>query len=214
MHAVEALEKKQPKNPATFNLKGAVYLGKNDVANARKSFEQALALEPTSVAAAMNLAQLDLLEKNPEAARQRFQGILAKDNTNVQAMMGLAGIAAATAQEAEYVAWLEKAAKAGPSAVRPRVLLANYYLQKNDVRKALAMAREAQTANPNNAQALDLLGTAQLAAGEKQNAVVTYSNLAKLVPKNPVVHYKLATAPRPPVKPWAQPGPRLTRRWH
>lgn len=194
LQAVESLEKKQPKNPTTFNLKGSIYFGKNDVANARKSFEQALALEPASAAAAMNLAQLDLLEKHPEAARERLQSVLAKDKTNVQALMGLAGVAMATAQEPEYVAWLEKAAQAGPSEVAPRLLLANYYLQKNDVRKALAIAREAQAANPADARVLDLLGTAQLAAGESKDAVTTYSNLAKLFPKNAVAQYKLATA--------------------
>jgi len=194
LQAVESLEKKQPKNPLSFNLKGAVYLAKNDVANARKSFEQAFGLGPTSTAAAMNLAQLDLLEKKPEAARQRFETVLAKDKTNVQAMMGLAGVAAATAQESEYVTWLEKAAKAGPSFARPRVLLANYYLKKNDARKALAMAQDAQTASPDNAQALDVLGKAQLAVGEKKNAVVTYGKLAKLFPKSHVAHYRLATA--------------------
>ena len=192
--AIETLEKKQPKNPVVFNLRGATYLAKSDFANGRKSFERALELDATSVTAAMNLAQLDLLEKNPEAARQRFQGILATDNTNVQAMIGLAGIAAATSQEPEYIAWLEKAAKAGPSAVQPRVLLANYYLRKNDLKKALALAREAQSANPNNAQALDLLGTAQLAAGENENAAITFDKLAKLFPKSPVAHYRLATA--------------------
>jgi putative PEP-CTERM system TPR-repeat lipoprotein len=194
LQAVESLQKKQPKNPLSFNLKGAVYLAKNDVANARKSFEQAFGLGPTSTAAAMNLAQLDLLEKKPEAARQRFETVLAKDKTNVQAMMGLAGVAAATAQESEYVTWLEKAAKAGPSFARPRVLLANYYLKKNDARKALAMAQDAQTASPDNAQALDVLGKAQLAVGEKKNAVVTYGKLAKLFPKSHVAHYRLATA--------------------
>jgi putative PEP-CTERM system TPR-repeat lipoprotein len=191
---VEALEKKQPKNGAIINLKGTIYLGKNDLANARKSFEQALGSDPPSAAAAMNLALLDLLGKDPEAARQRFQVILAKDNTNVQAMIGLAAIAAATSQESEYVAWLEKAAKVGPSVVRPRLLLASYYLQKNEVQKALALAEEAQIADPNNFQTLDLLGTARLAAGERENAVITYSKLANLFPNNPVAHFKLATA--------------------
>jgi putative PEP-CTERM system TPR-repeat lipoprotein len=191
---VEALEKKQPKNAAIINLKGTIYLAKDDIANARKSFEQALGLEVPSVAAALNLAQLDLLEKDPEAARQRLEGVLAKDKTNVQAMMGLAAIAAATSQESEYVAWLEKAAKAGPSVARPRMLLASYYLQKNEARKALALAGQAQIAEPNNFQTLDLLGTAQLAAGEKENAVITYSKLASLFPKSPVAQFKLASA--------------------
>jgi putative PEP-CTERM system TPR-repeat lipoprotein len=194
LQAVELLEKKQPKSPTPFNLKGMVYLAKRDLANGRQSFEQALEIDATSVAAAMNLAQLDLMEKNPEAARQRFQAVLTKDQKNVQAMMGLARVAAVTAQEPEYVAWLEKAAKVEPSGVGPRVALANYYLQKNDVQKALTTAREAQTADPNSPLALDLLGAAQLMAGEKQNAVVTYRSLAKIVPKNSVVHYRLATA--------------------
>ncbi len=194
LQAVESLEKKQPKNPVTFNLKGAVYLGKNDVVNARKSFETAAGLETNTVTAALNLAKLDLLEKKPEAAQQRFQAMLTKDKTNVQAMMGLAAVAALTAKESESVTWLETAAKVAPSAVQPRLLLANYYLKKNDVRKALAIAQETQAINPNNTDVLDLLGSAQLAVGETQNAVMTYSQLARLMPNNPAVYYKLASA--------------------
>jgi len=194
MDAVEALEKKQPQEATTFNLKGAVYLGMNDLANARKSFEHAMELQPTSVAAAVNLAQLDVQEKKPAVARQRFEGMLAKDKDNVQVMLGLAGIAAVMDQDAEHVAWLQKAAKAAPSAVRPRLLLGHFYLRKGDATRALAVAQDAQTANPDNTQALDLLGTAQLAVGETQNAITTYGKLARLVPGNPVVHYRLATA--------------------
>jgi putative PEP-CTERM system TPR-repeat lipoprotein len=192
--AAEALERKQPKDALTFELKGAVYLARNDVPNARKNFERALELKATSVAAAMNLAQLDLLENNPEAARRRFQTVLAADKNNVSAMVGLAGVAAAMKQEAEYVSWLEKAVEAGPSAARPRVLLASYYLRKNEVRKALTIAQQGQAANPNDVQILDLLGTAQLAVDERENAVLTYSKLVALAPNNPVAYLKLATA--------------------
>ncbi|HEY2986144.1 MAG TPA: XrtA/PEP-CTERM system TPR-repeat protein PrsT [Candidatus Binatia bacterium] len=192
--AVEALEKKQPQNPITFNLKGAVYLTRNDIAAARRNFEQALALKPDYIEAAMNLAQLDLLEKNPDAARRRLQGVLDKDKNNVQAMIALAGVAAAARQDAEYVSWLERAAKADPSAVRPRLLLTNYYLKKNDLRKALEMAAAAQSADPKNPQALDLLGTVQLASGEKENAVSTFGRLVRVATRSPVAHYKLATA--------------------
>jgi putative PEP-CTERM system TPR-repeat lipoprotein len=194
MAAVEALEKKRPNDPTTLNLKGGVYFAKNDLVNARKSFEQAFALGPNSIAAAVNLAQLDVLEKRPDAARQRFQAILVKDKNNVEAMMGLAGVAQATGQEADYVTWLESAAKTSPSAVLPRLLLATYYMQKNDVRKALTLAQEAQTAQPNNVQALDILATAQLGAGEANNSVTTYNKLIALVPNNPTIYFQLATA--------------------
>ena len=194
MKAIDVLEKEQPNNPVVFNLRGGVYLSKNDVANARRSFEQALALDAKSTVASFNLAQLDLLENNAPAARQRFQRILEKDSTNVQAMIGLAGVAAANGEEAETVSWFEKAVKAGPSAALPRVLLANHYLRKNDSRRALAAIQEAFVANPNNSQVLDVLGTAQLAAGETQNAVATYGRLADLNPKNPIAYYQLAAA--------------------
>jgi putative PEP-CTERM system TPR-repeat lipoprotein len=192
--AVEALEKKQPQNPITFNLKGAVYLARNDIAAARKNFEQALALKPDYTEAAMNLAQVDLLDKNPDAARRRLQGVLDKNPKNVQVMIGLAGVAAAARQDAEYVSWLEKAANADASAVRPRVLLANYYLKKNNLRKALEMAAAAQRADPKNPHTLDLLGTVQLANGERENAISTYSKLVRAAPRSAVAHYKLATA--------------------
>src|SRR5207237_9210917 len=113
--------------------------------------------------------------------------------TNVQAMIGLAGVARATGEEAEYVDWLETAAQSGAPGMRARLLLANYHLQKKDVGKALAAARDAVSAEPNNPDALDLLGTAQLAAGEKGKALFTYGKLVALAPKDPVARYKLAT---------------------
>jgi putative PEP-CTERM system TPR-repeat lipoprotein len=194
LEAAAALEKKQPQNPLTFNLKGAVYVKKNDLANARKAFEQALAVDQKSVSAAMNLAQLDLLENKPDAARQRFQTVLAANKNEARAMLGLAAVASATGNDPDYVAWLQKAAQAAPGGARPRLLLASHHLSKNDARKALAPAREAQRLEPHNPWALDLLGSAQLAVGERDNALATFRQLARLAPKNPVVHYKMATA--------------------
>jgi len=194
MEAVEALERKLPTSPTVMNLKGAIYLGKDDVVRARESFERAMQLRTTSTAAAVNLAQLDMAQGNPEAARQRFVGILSKDAANVQAMIGLAGLAAISGQDAQYAAWLERAIKAAPSDVRPRALLANYYLQKNEVRTALKVAQEAQRAAPRDARALDLLGTAQRAAGDREQAADTYLQLVALLPRDPVAYYKLASA--------------------
>ena len=191
--AIGDLEKKEPRSSTVLNLKGAAFLAKGDYASARASFEQAFALDPPSVAAAMNLAQIDLAEKRAGDARERFQAILAKDKTNVRAMVGLAAVAGATGDEAEYAAWLEKAAKAGPGVLGPRIALANYYLRKKDLQRSLAIALEAQTVSPENPQALDVLGTAQLAAGDNASAAATYRKLAKVSPEDPVVHYKLAT---------------------
>jgi len=194
LETVAALEARQPGNATVFNLRGAIYSAKGDFANARKWYERALEVKPNSMVATMNLVELDLREKNPDAARRRFQAILAIDQANAEAMLGMAGVAEATGQESEYVSWLDKSAKAAPRLPSPRVLLAKYYLRKNDLVRALTAAREAQSLSPDNPEVLDVLGTIQLSARETDNAVATYSKLAGLRPDDPVAQYRLATA--------------------
>lgn len=194
LEAVTALQKKQPNNPDTYNLQGAAYLGKKDRANARKSFEKALTLQPTYIAATINLAQMDLDDNNVTAAHKRFEDVLANDKNNQQAMVSLALLARRAGQEHDYETWLEKAAKTSTAAIKPRLMLAHYYLEKKDVQRALATAREAQAAKPDDLEALDVLGMTQLANGEKDNALATYSKLATLAPKMPSAHFRLANA--------------------
>jgi putative PEP-CTERM system TPR-repeat lipoprotein len=116
LKAIAALEKKQPDNPLTHNLRGTALLGKRDAAAARKSFEKALALNPAYFPAAANLANLDLNEKKPEDARKRFESVLAKDPKNVQAFMALAQLRAKAGGTTEEVATLiGKAVTANPT---------------------------------------------------------------------------------------------------
>ncbi len=194
LQAIAALDKKQPNNPITYNLRGGAYLGKKDLANARKSFEQALAIKPDFFPAVANLAQLDLQANDPAAARRRFETLLQHDANNTQAMLALAQLSARTGQEKDYLSWLERAARTAPDALQPRLLLADYYLRKNDFSNALVQAREARTAHPGNPAALDMLGSAQLAAGDKDNALASFQKLAEMAPQSPAVQIRLANA--------------------
>jgi tetratricopeptide (TPR) repeat protein len=195
LKAMESLEKKQPNNPITFNLKAVIFLGKKDIPNARKHFERALELQPTFLAAATNLAQLDLQDKNPKAARGRLESLLDKDKNNAQALLALAELGPALgATQKERLDWLERARKASPQSVQPQMMLARLYFQMGDSKKALEVAQQAQAANPETPQLLDLLGAAQLSAGQNELALTTYRNLVKLQPKSPPALFKLAGA--------------------
>lgn len=192
--AVDSLEKKQPGSPITYNLRGIVLIGKGNPAKARSSFEKALSIDAAYFPAAMNLARLDMQDKNPQAARKRFESVLAKDKNNLQAMLAMAAMENDGKHEKEMLAWLHKAATAHPEAARPRLLLARYFLQKNDAQHALSLALEAVTANPNSPDALDLLGAAQMAAGEKDNALATFTKLTALAPNAPGAFLRLGAA--------------------
>lgn len=192
--AADAMEKTHQKSAVTRTMRGSAYLGKNDLLNARESFEQALAIDPTFFPAAASLAQLDIRDKKPEVARQRFVRILDKDKNNLQAMMALAELAASGNQEKEYVDWLEKAAKLNPTAIPPRAVLARHYLVRKEPQKALAIANEVVGAHPDNPDALDLLGTVQLALNDKTGAVSTFTKLAQKADQSPDAILRLALA--------------------
>jgi len=192
--AIAALEKKQPNNILVSRLRAATYALQNDVANARLNLERVMAAQPTDMVAATALADLDMRDNKPEAARDRFLGILAKDGSNVDAMIALARLAAAGRDEAGYVQWLRKAADASPKALQARALLAEHHLAKGNPQQALVVANEAYTANRDNPAALELLGRVQLAAGELENAAASFTRLVSEAPRSVSAHVGLARA--------------------
>jgi len=195
LKAVERLEKKQPNNPLTHNLRGLALLAKRDVAGARASFEHAVKLDPTYMPAVTNLAQLDLREKKPDAAQKRFQAVLAKQPNNEQALSGLAVLLRITGAPKEEIERLLRQAVAGnPSSPNARIALVNFHIGNRDFAKAVAAAQEAQAALPTNAAVTEALGTAQLAAGEPRQAIATFMRLSEMTPNAPQPLIQLARA--------------------
>lgn len=192
--AITNMEKKLGPNPVTYTLRGLALLGKQDVAGARKSFEQAAAMQPGYLPAAVKLAQLDLRENNLDAARKHLEAVLQKDKSNLGAMLALAELAANQNQEQEYVRWLKRAIKAQPGAIVPHVKLVDYYVSKKDDASALNVAHDIVNAHPDSPDAVDLLGATQLAVGKIENAIKTYTSLVRKFPKAPIVYVRLSMA--------------------
>jgi putative PEP-CTERM system TPR-repeat lipoprotein len=190
--SIDALERKQPKSPLSWNYRGAAYAGKKDAAKARSSFEQALKLDPKFFPAVLNLTQLDLNEGKADQARKRFENILNAEPRHLQAMIALADLSRIAKDEKAYRSWLEKAAASHPRAIPPRAALARHYLSRKEPQKALALARETVSANPDNPEALNLLGTTQLAAGDTVNAIATFTRLTEKARQSPNAFVQLA----------------------
>ena len=191
--AAKALEATQPADPMVHNLKGGVYLGMNDMVNARASFDKALSLKPDYFPAAANLAQLAMREKKPDLAKQQLVSFLEKDKKNAEAYYALTKLALAQGRNEEATQWLEKAGSENPEAIGPARTLGAHYLSIGQKDKALTLARKFQVANPKNLDLLDLLGQAQLANGDLPGALGTYGKLAAAAPKSAMAHFRLAT---------------------
>lgn len=193
LKAIDGLEKKQPNNPATFNLKARALLAKKDVAGARENFEKAVSINPTFFPAVASLATLDLLDKKPDEARKRFEAVISTDSKNIQALLALAELKAGNGGTTEEVsALINKAVSAAPSEPVPRLALIQYYLKIKDNKKALTAANEAASAIPDKPEILDALGRTQHVSGDLNQAQTTYRKLALLQPASPLPLLRLA----------------------
>lgn len=183
-----------PNNPSGYNLQGMAYLAKQDSANARKSFEKALKINPDDAIALENLAQIDIQQKDTGTARKRFQAILAKDGKNVSAMLGMAQLEILKGDSRATLGWFEKAKAARPDAVDPRVNIAAYYMRRGNFKQAIEELTQATRVIPNNADILSMLGQAQLGDDQSRSATETFKKLVATRPDAPLAYYQLATA--------------------
>jgi len=193
LKVVAELERRHPRLPLAENLRGSIYLLRNDLAQARQHFTNALEIDSGYLPAASNLARLDLANKDIKAARTRFQKVIQKSPKNARAMVALAQLAAIEKNEPEFLSQLEQAKKAVPTDAVSRQLLTRYWLGKRNAEKALVEARSAldSTGKP---EFLDSIGAAHLLQNDTANALATYQKWAQTSPNNPLAHYRLALA--------------------
>lgn len=194
LKSAQALAKKLPNNPVPVNFAGAAYLGKKDIANARKQFELALKYDPAFAPAHTNLARLDEAAGDAAAAKRHYQAILDKNDKDVGAMLAMARLADRAGNQEEALRWLQQARTKVPEALEPAVLLARYYLSHGEAPKALSVTQDISGRYPDHPLALEIVGEAQLANNQISNAVATFRKLVAGQPKSAQAYYLLTTA--------------------
>ncbi len=171
-------------NPLPQNLMGAAYLGKKDEAKAAEMFNAALKIKPDFVPARMNLAQLAIRDKKYDEARQQYEAVLKESSKNVEAMTALANLANVEKKPDEVVKWLRMASDTDPKGVAPQIRLITFYNSQRRFNDALTVARQLNIDVPNNPRVLEVLGRAEMAAGNPDRAISTFRQLAEVVPKS------------------------------
>ena len=185
LQAAQRLVKKQPGRPLAYQLLGSVHLAKKDSAGAREQFEKALELSPGYLPAAASLSKLDIEANKPADARRRFDAVVAKEPNNEQALLGLADVMLRTGVAGpEIAATLQRATLVNPHSSSARFALIAHHLRVKEPGLALAAAQEAAAAFPNDTQILYALGRAQEAAGQANQAIETFNQLAALEPQS------------------------------
>ncbi|MDR1708942.1 MAG: PEP-CTERM system TPR-repeat protein PrsT [Candidatus Accumulibacter sp.] len=187
LKSIGELGKKRGKDPLVAplvaNLRGTALLGKRDAPGARAAFESAIAANPEYFPAVKNLAMLDLAEKKPENAKQRFRDMIARNPNSSLALLALADLEGRTGGKKEDVlALITQAVASNPTDIASRLALINFHIAARDPASAVAAAQNALTALPDNSAILDAQGRAQQASGNYNQAISTYVRLSELNP--------------------------------
>lgn len=176
---------KQPKSALAQNLLGSSLMAAGKTDDARKAFEQALKLDPAFAPAHMNLAQMALANGANDQAKAHYQDILKQDPKHMGAMLALGRLAAMGKDEKGALDWFEKARAANPKAIEPVAVVVDYHLAQGDPLKAVNAARALVDQTPDNPNAMQLLGKAQLANKEYSSAIVSFKKVADKMPQSP-----------------------------
>jgi putative PEP-CTERM system TPR-repeat lipoprotein len=179
VEAAKQLSAQQPDNPTLLNILGSAEMAARDLSSARRHFEQALAIDGKFLAPRLNLGKLDLQEGNTAKAEERFQAILHERPEDIQTMIELARLEETKGNIDHAILWLEKARATSKKHIPARTYLTNLYLQNKNTAKALEVAEETASANPDSHQALLTSARANLANGDKNAARIILDKLAR-----------------------------------
>jgi putative PEP-CTERM system TPR-repeat lipoprotein len=193
LEAVTTLEKQHPKSALVRNLKGLVYLGRNDVATARANFDAALSLAPGYFGAVENLVKLDYAQKKPADAQKRLEAFLQANPKSVEALTALAGHLVAQGKPNEATALLQRASNEDKTPAAG-LRLAAHYVRVKQANEALNQLRKMQVQFPGDPGVLDLLGQVQALSGDREGALETYHKLTVAMPRSAPAQLRLAGA--------------------
>jgi putative PEP-CTERM system TPR-repeat lipoprotein len=194
MKQAQAVLARSPSNANIRNVVGSVYAAAGKPNLAREQFGTALALNGKYIQSRMNLARLDLAEKNFDAAGAQFQKILETDPKNLAATFGAALVANARKDVPAADAMLIKATTDHPESVQARLALAQHYVATARVDRARALMDQAIAKNPKSADFANARGIVMMAARDPAAAVASFEKAAELAPKRVDLALNLARA--------------------
>ncbi|MDO9091629.1 MAG: PEP-CTERM system TPR-repeat protein PrsT [Rubrivivax sp.] len=188
----ERLVRQRPDNPGLSNLLGSALAAKGDGAAARVAFEQSLKLDPAFGEPQLNLARLDIDQRDFDAAQARLNVLLKKDEKNVDALMETARLFGFRGQPEEALRWLQRADDNSGQRLQPGLQLVDFQLSRGRPDLAREAVRRLQNKAPEALAVLLAHARVLLALGEASEARSTLTRAATLVAFDPAALSQIA----------------------
>jgi len=192
--ALDAATRKQPQSAMPWLLRGVIAERQNDRGGARTAYESALQREPRMLRPVYALAGLDIAERRFDAARARFDAAIKLEPKSAPLRLALADLALRRgAAPAEVAAAIDASVQSDPLDAANWVQAIDLQRRLGDPAALLSRSQAANAAVADDSTLLLELAGAQVAVGDRQQALVSLRRLVQLRPAMPEAQLRLAT---------------------
>ena len=189
---VKLVLESNPTFAAGLALQGRIQTQAGDAAGARRSFAQALEIEPGLVTALTGLMTLDLREKRSGEAIGRLEARLSKDPRNPRLLVIAGRTYALTGDLAKSEDALRKAIDIDPSMLEAYHVLGQIFVRQKKLDEARRAYDERAKAQPRDVTAHTMAGMILLVQGKQAEARARFEQVLSIDSTAPVAANNLA----------------------
>ena len=172
-------------------LRSRALIGMGEVKQARAELKQTSSQFPDLPEARLQVAALDLQDKNFKAAEESFR-VLYEKFQDPRALMGLVESYVAQGNTAQALKLLREEIAKHPERLEYRVAVANISVNAKDYDTAIAEYKKVLDKNPSSSDIWLRLGETYRRAGDLKSATDGFKKARELPPNNVLAHLQLA----------------------
>ena len=189
---LNVLKTRYPKSAPVHVQLGMLAARRNQAVDARREFELALQLQPTSLEAVAGLVAVDLAAHKVEDARSRVDSLTSAADPKPAALMLAARTYATTGDPKTSEGLLRRALAADPSYLAAYGALGQLYAKQGRLNEALAEFDALAARQPKPVAALTLSGMILESQGKKAEAQAKFEKVMQIDRQAPVAANNLA----------------------
>lgn len=192
MHLLERARTAAPQDGITlFNL-GVLKEKKGLFSEAKDLYQQAVDADSSNERAATRLASLCMQQGQPADAARLVAQVLEMNPKNIDALKLSAALQSESAEQGKAILSLKRALEVEPKNPQTVTSLATLLLDQNSAEEALRVLNQSAAHIPENAEIAQLVGQAQMALGNLNEAEAAFKRALSFNALEPDAHYNYA----------------------
>ncbi len=181
---LKILRQKQPNSPETHEAWANYDAAQNNIADAMREMQQAVALDPNRSESYLLLAVFQLRGDLPDQAEANFKKATEVDPKSMNAQLALGGFYQSRNRLQEAEQQFKRAIDLDPKSPAPRAAYVRLLMQEGKKADIESVLRQTKKDIPGNPEAYRMLGDYYFADGDLDNATTEYTSLYHDHPKD------------------------------